>query len=44
MIDIKEDTLTLGINIISMTGQEKVVEIKLNKKEIGKDVIKLIFR
>ena len=43
MIDIKDDTLTLRINIMSMTGQEKVVEIKLNKKEIGKDVIKLIY-
>lgn len=39
VIYIKDDTLTLGINIMSMIGQEKDVEIKLNKKEIGKDII-----
>ena len=37
--EIKNDSITLGIKIMSLTGEEKIVEILLNKKEAGQDSI-----
>ena len=37
--EIKNDSIALGIKIMSLTGEEKIVEILLNKKEAGQDSI-----
>ena len=37
--EVKEDTITLCLKILSMTGKEKIIEIKLYKKEMMKDCI-----
>lgn len=36
---MQEKVLKIGIELLSMTGQQKIVEIELKKKEIGKDSI-----
>ncbi len=37
--EVKDDSITMGLKISSMTGKEKIVEIKIYKKEKMKDNI-----
>ena len=37
--EVKNDEIILGLKIMSMTGKEKIIDLKLNKKELEKDSI-----